>query len=83
MKLLDEFDERIPFVAFVVGFLLVVFSEWLGQTVVARVLQADGMPWIPDRAYRAADVFRWVGALLFVAGLVERLVETIREQRNP
>jgi hypothetical protein len=63
------------------GFLLVLFSEPTGVMLVTRP-QRGGSMWSPNEAARAAEVLRWLGAMLLATGMVERVVEIIIRLRS-
>ncbi len=62
------------------GLLLVLVSEPLGLALVRRPNGFNGYSWNPGEAHRAAEVLRWLGALSFAAGLVERVVGAIERR---
>lgn len=64
------------------GVLLVCFASSLGQWFVPKHQYAPGnFQWSPDDAREIAFVIRILGVMAFAAGLVERLVVSIRYDR--
>jgi hypothetical protein len=61
-----------------VGIILVALSNALGQDVVQSCGTNGSCTWSPDAARDAAQVWRWLGALAFTAGVAERVVMEIR-----
>jgi hypothetical protein len=64
---------RWTFALLIVGVFLVWFAAPLGRYLVAEY-SAGGVRWNIDNAREAALTIRFLGAMCFAAGLVERLV---------
>ena len=61
-----------------VGFILVYKAGALGISAVATPNQyGSGSSWSPDQAREAAMNLRFLGAMIFMAGLVERVLLSI------
>ena len=58
----------------IVGVFLVCFANPIGIAMVKEKYAANSYQWSPDKAKEVASTIRYIGAMLFTAGLVERLV---------
>lgn len=76
-------DERIVLGLYIAGFVVVLLSEVLGLLAVGRPYGPNGWHWSPEGAHRAAEIIRWLGAMLFAAGLIERVVHALSAGREP
>ena len=57
------------------GVLFVVFSSALGAVLVRQPFpEGNGYAWSHDDANQAAEILRWLGGMMFVAGLGERIL---------
>ena len=77
------FDEQIVLWLCVGGFVLVMLSEQIGLKLVTRPYGSSGWRWNEEDAHRVAEVLRWLGAMLFAAGLVERLLRAVARRGDP
>ena len=59
---------------YIVGALLVWYSETIGVSLATVKTGPTSYQWNHDQAARMAEVCRWLGAMIFAAGLAERLV---------
>lgn len=77
-------SRRRPVAALLVsGILLVWFAGPISELLVPKFAIGGMAAWDPDTARDLALGTRVVGVLLFVAGLVERVLETFRPSRVP
>lgn len=60
---------------YIVGTLLVWCSESIGVSLATVKTGPTSYQWNHEQAERMADVCRWLGAMVFAAGLTERLVQ--------
>ncbi|MES2461112.1 MAG: hypothetical protein V4671_11055 [Armatimonadota bacterium] len=67
---------------YIAGFALVLFSESLGVSMVARPYGTNGRSWDPKAAAGTAEVLRWLGAMLLATGMVERIVGAVTSSRR-
>ncbi len=72
---------------YIAGFVLALFSEPIGVFLVKRPYAVptgipSGYTWNPDAAARAAEVLRWLGAMLLATGMVERIVGAVTSSRR-
>lgn len=64
------------------GVLLVLLSNPLGVLMVQQRVDANTVWMQPEDARHAAEAIRWVGGMVFAAGLVERIVGVIAKNRS-
>jgi len=77
-----EKHTQIMWLLLVGGIFLVCFASLLGQGLVPKHGYAPGnFEWSPDDGREIAVVVRLLGLIAFAAGLVERIVISIRHDR--
>lgn len=78
---MKKINERLVVGLCVGSFVLVLLSESLGLLVVRRPYAGGGWQWNNEDAHRAAEVLRWLGAMLLATGLIERVVYALSKFR--
>src|SRR5438105_5013900 len=68
-------------VLLIIGFLLVIGAEALGKLSAQH--WDSKAPWYPEEAHAAANTFRALGLMAFVAGLAERVILAVRGRQPP
>ena len=63
------------------GFSLVAFSSLAGNTLASWSTSSGNYTWFPDRA-EAVVICRWLGVMVFLAGLVERVLMALATIRG-
>jgi hypothetical protein len=66
-----------------VGVGLVCFAIPLGQVLVPKEYAGTSVGWSPDDVREIALVLRILGVMAFAAGLVERLILSMKYDREP
>jgi hypothetical protein len=66
------------FALLIIGFILVCCASPLGKFLTWREVEPNSYTWSPEALIETTTTLRVLGGMAFMAGLVERIVMTIR-----